>query len=411
MWVACAVVMFQAACTTPASPPDPASVASRYIQLARGFARHDPSLIDHWLVAPREGDPGPRQPVHVLRGDVDALADEIEEVLSAVSGLDRRRVQGLRGQVHALQLAARRLMGESLPFDAEARMGLGIAPARADLFEVDRAREGLEQLLPGTGALVERVAAFRAGFAVPPDRREQVTRAALDQCRAATRDRLRLPEDEAIDLAFVEGLPWDAHARYLGGHRTRIEVNGGRPLDLSRALRLACHEGYAGHHAQYIWMADVLVGERGWLEYSMVPGFGPHLLVSEGAAEAGADLAMPAARRLAAYRDHLVPAGGLRADDLERLVQVEDHLAAIEPLIGDIAREYLDNRINAATATERLSQEALVADAAGLLIFIERRRSRLLAYAEGRRVVREHLGGAGLAGLRALFTDRALQLD
>jgi hypothetical protein len=120
---------------------------------------------------------------------------------------------------------------------------------------------------------------------------------------------------------------------------------------------------------------------------------------------------MPAGRRLAVYRDHLAAAAGLRANDLERLVTVEGQLSDIEPLIGDIAREYLDNRINTATATERLSQEALVADAEGLVMFIERRRSRLLAYAEGRRVVHERLAAAGLAGLRGLFTDRVLRLD
>lgn len=399
-----------AACTTPAEPPDLDSVASRYIQLALGLARHDPSLIDHWLVEPGI-NAGPRQPVPVLRGAIDGLADEVSRTRPPTSGLERTRVDGLQGQVRALQLAARRLMGESLPFDAEARMGLGIAPARADLFKVDRAREALDRELPGLAPLVERVAAFRARFVVPAEKRETVMRTALDQCRAATHGAMRLPADESIELAFVEGLPWDGHARYLGGHRTRIEVNASQPLDLSRTLRLACHEAYAGHHAQYIWMADTLVGERQWLEFSMVPGFGPHLLISEGAAEAGADLAMPAKRRLAAYRDYLAPAAGLGANDLERLVRVEDHLVALEPLIGDIAREYLDNRINTATATERLSQEALVADAEGLVMFIERRRSRLLAYPEGRRVVHERLGATGLEGLRGLFTDGGLRLD
>lgn len=403
-------MMLLGACAPPAAPPDLAAVASRYIQLARGLAQHDPSLIDHWLVEPSQ-EAGPRQPVPVLRGAIDGLADEIARVLPATSGIDRARAQGLQGQVRALQLAARRLMGESLPFDAEARMGLGIAPARADLFKVDRAREALERELAGPAPTVDRVAAFRARFLVPADRREPVMHAALDQCRAATRDAMGLPSDETIELAFVEGLPWDGHARYLGGHRTRIEVNASQPLDLSRALRLACHEGYAGHHAQYAWMTDTLIGQRRWLEYSMVPGFGPHLLVSEGAAEAGADLAMPSDRRLAAYRDYLAPAAGLGTNDLDRLVRVEDHLVALEPLIGDIARDYLDNRINTATAIERLSREALVADAEGLVRFIERRRSRLLAYPEGRRVVHERLGAVGLAGLRALFTGHALQLD
>ena len=191
--------------------------------------------------------------------DIDALTAESERAVLATTGAPRARATHLQAQLKALSLAARRLLGESMPFDAEATLGLGVNAARADLEQVVRARDALEQELPGTGALAERVSAFRRRFVVPEARREAVMRLALEQCRAATAAAMPLPGDESIDLAFVAGLPWDAHARYLGGHRTRIEVNASRPLDLARALRLACHEGYAGHHAQYIWTADELV--------------------------------------------------------------------------------------------------------------------------------------------------------
>jgi hypothetical protein len=228
-------------------------------------------------------------------------------------------------------------------------------------------------------------------------------RLALDQCRAATAAAMPLPPDESIELAFVPGLPWDAHARYTGQHRTRVEVNGSRPLDLARVLRLACHEGYAGHHVQYIWMADELVAMRGWQEFALVPGFGPDLLLAEGAAEAGADLAMPFERRVTVYADHLAPAAGLRTADVQRLARVEVHLAAMEPLIGDIARDYLDNQIQAAEAVERLSHDALVAEPEPFLMFIERRRTRVLAYAAGRRLALGELGSRRLEGMRDLL--------
>jgi hypothetical protein len=230
-----------------------------------------------------------------------------------------------------------------------------------------------------------------------------VMRAALDACGAAVAQALPLPETSAIEVAFVPALPWDAHARYLGGHRTRVEIHGGQPLDLSRALRVACHEGPAGHHAQYIWIADRLIEARGWSEFALVPGFGPDLLLAEGAAEAGADLAMPAARRLEAYRTRLAPAAGLAAVDLDRLVRVEDALAALEPLIGDLARDYLDNRLTATLTAERLADEALVASPDSFIPFIEQRRARLLAYADGRRMVMARLAGRGLTALPTLF--------
>jgi hypothetical protein len=316
------------------------------------------------------------------------------------AGTERARAAHLQAQLKALSLAARRLLGESLPFDAEASLGLGVNAERADLEQVVRARAALERELPGENTLATRVSAFRRRFVVPERRREKVMRLALERCRAATADAMSLPDDESIDLAFVAALPWDAHARYLGRHRTRIEVNGSRPLDLARALRLACHEGYAGHHAQYIWTADELVIARGWQEYALVPGFGPDLLLAEGAAEAGAALAMPYERRVAVYRDHLAPAAGLPVADVDRLARVEVHLTAIEQLIGDVARDYLDNRIHTAEAVDRLANDALMTDAESFVTFIERRRTRVLVYPAGRRAVLHALAERGLSGMR-----------
>lgn len=404
--IACVMGMCLAACGPGPARPDLEAIAARYLQLAQDVARHDPSLIDHWLAEPAPASPGGRQPVAMLRAAVETLAADAEAAGLEVVGLDRTRAEWLAGQARALRLATQRLLGESVPFDTEARLAFGFTPQRADLFLADRARESLARELPGEGSLASRLAAFRARFEAKPDAREPLMRAALAACREAAGAALRLPEDDGIELAFVDGLPWDAHARYLGGHRTRIEIQDRQPLDLTRALRLACHEGAPGHHAQHIWAADELVGRLGWRERALVAGFGPALLMAEGAAEAGADLAMPAERRLQAYREHLVPAAKLSHvddDDLARLIRVEEAQTALEPLIGDIAREYLDNRITATQAAERLDREVLMPSAEAFVFFIERRRTRILAYTEGRRMAAGRLGQNGLAGLQALF--------
>lgn len=404
--IACVMGMCLASCGPAPRRPDLGAIAARYLQLTQDVARHDPSLIDHWLTEPAPASPGGRQPVAMLRAAAETLAADAEAAGLDVDGLDRTRAEWLAGQSRALRLATQRLLGESVPFDTEARLAFGVSPQRADLFLADRARDTLNQLLPGQGSLAGRLAAFRARFEARSAARDPLMRAAIGACREVAGDALRLPPDDAIELAFVDGLPWDAHARYLGGHRTRIEIQDHQPLDLTRALRLACHEGAPGHHAQHIWAADDLVGRLGWGEHALVAGFGPALLMAEGAAEAGADLAMPAERRLQVYREHLVPAAQLSHvdnDDLARLIRVEEAQRALEPLIGDIAREYLDNRINATQAAERLDREVLLPGAEAFVFFIERRRTRILAYTEGRRLALERIGDGGLPGLKALF--------
>lgn len=382
-------------------------IAERYLSAANALALHDPSLVGHWIgevPVPTEA----RRPVTELIAVASELDAELEQSGPQQAGVGRARHHHLHAQVRALLVAARRLMGESLPFDEEARLAFGLEPFGGDSQRFEAIRRRLDDELEGSGPLADRVSAFRQRFSIAPDRQEAVMRVALERCRAAAGPALALPPGESIDVQFTPALGWDAHARYLGGHRTLIEVNGGRPLDLTRALRLACHEGYPGHHTQHLWMDDELAGRRGWVEFRLVPGFGRQLIVAEGAAEAGADLAMPSDRRLAEYRQHLAPAAGLPSRDLERLVRVEDLVAQVEPIIVDIAREYLDNRIGGERARERLREEALIADPDTMVPFIERQRTRLLAYPAGRALVGRALGPGGLADLRGGFVDRVL---
>ena len=61
--------------------------------------------------------------------------------------------------------------------------------------------------------------------------------------------------------------------------------------------------------------------ERQWPELRLTPAFGRHLLFTEGAAEVGADLALPADRRAALYRERLFPAAELMPPDVDVLVR------------------------------------------------------------------------------------------
>jgi hypothetical protein len=263
----------------------------------------------------------------------------------------------------------------------------------------------LNRLIPGDQPLAARLDRLRRDTIVPAARRADVIGRALARCRSAGIPGVLLPADERVRVAFRSDLAWDAYARYLGDHHTEIEVNDG-PLDVSRAFRLACHEGYPGHHVQHL-LIDRLYEERRWAELQLTPGFGPHLLMLEGAAEVGADVILTREQRVLLYRDGLFPAAGLTIDSVDRLVQVEDLLIALLPVVTDVARQYLDGAITEERAIERLGHEALVANPEGTLAFIERRRARALVYGEGRRVVYGLMKTRDLAGLYAAFQRAA----
>ena len=229
--------------------------------------------------------------------------------------------------------------------------------------------------------------------------------AALAACRAAIAPILPLPKGESIELAFVDDSPWDGYAQYLGGHRTKIIINRRAAVDVSRVLRLACHEGSPGHHVQFMLIDDELAKRRGWREFELAPAFGRHLLVTEGAAEAGAEMAFPFEARVAVYRDTLLPMAGLPRQDAPRIGRIEQLVWSLEPAAIDIIRGYLDDTLTQAAAIERLRNEALTLDPAALLAFAERRRTKVLAYPEGREAIWRTIGHDDLKAMRALFVE------
>lgn len=402
MRVALLVAAAVIACACGTAPPTVERVAEGYVRAALKLAQHDPALVDAWR-GTSSWRPGPREPVAALLEEIIELQRVAGNVSVDISpAMERARIKYLEHQLRGLRFAAQRLLGRATSIDEQAREEFGIELTPLDAAQVTRVRDQLERLLPGAGPLGGRVAALRAATIVPRDRREAVMQRALAACRTATIAVMALPPNEGVHVLWRPDLEWDAHARYAGGDRTDLELNDGSPLDMSRALRLACHEGYPGHHLQHL-VIERLRLTHGWPELQLTPGFGRHLLLAEGAAEVGADLALSPDARRALYRSDLYPAAGLTPATVDTLVTVEDRLIELLPVVTDVARQYLDGGITQERAIERLRDEALVTNPAATLAFIERRRARALVYGEGRRVVYQLMKTRDLEGLRAAF--------
>lgn len=379
----------------PSSPRTLETVGEGYVRVALQMAQHDPELVEAW-----HGDqswrPGPRVPVAGLLSRVDELRAMLDRHGPAPS--DRARHIYLWSQLRALQFAGRRLMGQAASIDDQARDEFGVTFSQIEAPRIAEIHAAVGEALPGTGPLADRVAAFKADTIVPTERRQAVMDAALAACRQATTAAWPLPEDERVALTFRNGLGWDGSARYLGDHRTEIEINGDGPLDVSRAVRLACHEGYPGHHVQY-----VLLDQLAWPELQLTPGFGPHLLYAEGAAEAGAVLAFSIGEQVSLMR-RLLAVAGLPEDRAGTLVRLDGLAGELLPVVTEVARQYLAGALTKDAAITRLRTEALLPNPEGTLSLIERRRARALVYGEGRRLVAAQMDTPGLPALHALFT-------
>ena len=373
------VALAAAACTANRRGVD--AIAEDYVRVALQLAQHDPTLVESWR-GPDRFKPGPRAPVAEVARLIDELLRDAEFAAGDISSAQEyARVHYLRAQLRGLRFAADRQLGQAKSIDDQAREEFGVTFPPLDQAALTRAHSALDAALPGFGSLKHRLAEYRKESEVPASRRQEVLTAALESCRRATAAVVPLPPGESVAIVLGDPPPlFDGWASYRGNNRTEIEISGG-PLDSARAHRLACHEGYPGHHVQHL-LIDRLYAERQWPELLMAPAFGPHLLYLEGAAEVAADLVLTAS-------------------------PVERHVQSLSPIVTDVARHYLDGTLTQERALERLADEALIANPSALLAFIEQRRARALVYVEGRRLVYQHLKTKDLAGLYEAFRSVA----
>jgi hypothetical protein len=194
---------------------------------------------------------------------------------------------------------------------------------------------------------------------IPKERLAAVFAAAIEGCRARTLEHIELPAGESFTLEYVTDKSWSGYNWYQGNFRSLIQINTDLPIYIDRAIDLACHEGYPGHHVYNVLLEQHLVRERGWREHTVYPLFSPQSLIAEGTANYGIDVAFPDDERRRFERDVLFPAAGLDAGRVDEYYEI---LALVEQLSyagNEAARRYRDGVIDAAAAAQWFETYAL----------------------------------------------------
>jgi hypothetical protein len=180
----------------------------------------------------------------------------------------------------------------------------------------------------------------------------------------------------------VHDLPWSAFTRYEGRSISRVRVNAAMPLTVDRALELACHEAYPGHHTIAV-LLDMRFGDRR-PEFFVQPLFSMQSALHEAASSLAPTLAFPDDARTAFERDELFPLAGLDPANAARHVaagRLVDRLHTIEAVV---AREYLDGLLDFPRAAAALERDALMPSADATLKFLNQFRSYAATYTIGR---------------------------
>lgn len=236
-----------------------------------------------------------------------------------------------------METAVALLMGEELPFAEEVRRLYDVEVAHVPEARFDEALTTLDDLLLGQGDIAVREHALRATFEVPRERMTEVVEPIVAELRQRTAKRFLLPEEESVEVRLVTDKPWSGYNWYLGGYRSRIDINLDLPVHLYELPNLLAHEAYPGHHTELAIKERHLYHEAGRAEHTVLLLNAPESVVREGIAVC--------AERIVLQDDEL---HDWLADDLSRLAGIGSAEVSTMLAVRQVKRGLFDVWGNAA---------------------------------------------------------------
>ena len=377
------------------------ALAERYVKLVLALGQHDADYVDAYYGPPewRKEAETAKRTLDQIDKDALTLQQSLTAAAPAAGAGDivRLRHTYLTKQVSALRTRVAMLGGKKLTFDEESKALYDATAPTNDPAVFERTVEELGRRLPGTGSVLERYDAFRSQFVIPRDRLDATFKAAIEGCRSRTLQHMTLPPGESFTVEYVTNKSWSGYNWYQGQYKSLIQVNTDLPIYVDRAIDLACHEGYPGHHVYNMLLEKNLLRDRGWTEFSVYALFSPQSLIAEGTANFGIDVAFPIRDRLAFERNTIFPAAGL---DPTRAAEYYDVLALVDRLSyagNEAARRYINGQLDATGAAGWLERYGLYSPprAAQRVRFIDQYRSYVINYNLGKDMVKRYVESKG----------------
>ena len=374
-------------------------VAECYVKLVLWMGVYDPDYVDAYF-GPPEWRPatGDLKIEPFPYAEFDGRANNCVEELVRIAcpqfdEPEKRRHAMLMKQFAAVKAKIFLLSGRNLMFDQESEL---LYDAVAPTYTEDHFKNlliELDALLPGRGEVSQRLEKFRQPFIIPKSKLDLVFTAAINEGRRRTLQHISLPSNERFSVEYVNNKPWSGYNWYKGDSYSLIQVNTDLPIFIERAVDLACHEGYPGHHVFNLLIEKNLVRERKWMEYTIYPLYSPQSLIAEGSANYGIEVALPGAERVQFEKDVLFPLAGIDPTRAEEYYKIYDVTQKLSYAGNEAARKYLDGKIKKNEAVEWLITYGLFAPerAEQRLRFIETYRSYVINYNLGLDMVRTYI--------------------
>ncbi|MDH5603330.1 MAG: hypothetical protein OEY51_05310 [Cyclobacteriaceae bacterium] len=392
--------IFLLSCTDPKGPSVD-DIAGQYVRLVLEIGQYDSDFVDAYY-GPEEWKPtgtkGENLPAEDFLARGSSLLSQCHEVdTSGFTRLDHARLIMLQKQLIAVNTKVEMMGGKVYTFDDEAKLLYDAEPPHYSDVHFDSLLSNLDGVLPGEGDLSVRYNAFINQFIIPVEKLDTVFKVAITEARRRTNRHIKLPENEDFVLEYVTDKSWSGYNYYQGKSRSLIQINTDLPIFIQRAIDLACHEGYPGHHVFNVLLERTLVDSLGWKEFSVYPLFSPQSLIAEGSANYGIDVAFPGDERIKFEKEVLFPLAGLDVSGADKYYQVMGLMENLNYAGNEAARMYLNGEISREEAAGWLEKYQLSAPERALqrTRFMDQYRSYVINYNLGKDIVAHYVESQG----------------
>ena len=206
---------------------EPAALIREYLMLGLRFDRIEEGYVDSFT-----GDPALRRAVaDEPAPDPADLTRQANRLLDALPAVPRSQDFGvvraafIAAHLRALACAGRKFAGEDIGFVDEVRAYFDVTIAKGDEDRYREAHRQLAAVLPGTGALADRMEADRVADEIPPERLAECIEAFSSALRDKVRAEYPLPDRETIKYEIVTDKPWSGFNYYEGDYTSTVAVN------------------------------------------------------------------------------------------------------------------------------------------------------------------------------------------
>ena len=206
-----------------------------FVRLALSINEYLPGYVDSYF-GPAEWTQEAKQVGKLPLPNLTHIADQLATDVLQMSDWEAQRKDFLARHIQAMQMSLRLLGGEQVSLAEEVQALYDVQPKWQDESIFVEAQKVLDQIRPKAGSLKERLERWNQSLEIPIEKVRELLPIISNRLRELTGEKFGLPDGESFTVEFISEQPWLAYNWYLGGYRSRIDINLDLPIQVNGLL-------------------------------------------------------------------------------------------------------------------------------------------------------------------------------